>query len=183
LGVILECLIDPGDPVAVVAALVGLFFGLDYETLVAHRLEGGGFDPMRPGDRGRPAVLEGLQQLNRWWRAANDTPADIFMTALVSELGLLPYAAAGELGSLRAGALVYALDAVRSAAIAGQASLPGAHAALVSALDLTEAEAPLEPGRTDVVRLMNLHQAKGLEAPVVVLADPSGCIISSPSRK
>jgi ATP-dependent helicase/nuclease subunit A len=35
-----------------------------------------------------------------------------------------------------------------------------------------EAEAlPLRPGRRDVVRLMNLHKAKGLEAPVVFLAD------------
>src|SRR5439155_1949762 len=33
---------------------------------------------------------------------------------------------------------------------------------------------PLEPGRTDVVRLMNLHKAKGLEANVVFLADPLG---------
>ena len=33
---------------------------------------------------------------------------------------------------------------------------------------------PLEPGRTDVVRLMNLHKAKGLEADVVFLADPCG---------
>ena len=33
---------------------------------------------------------------------------------------------------------------------------------------------PLEPGRTDVVRLMNLHKAKGLEANVVFLADPNG---------
>jgi ATP-dependent helicase/nuclease subunit A len=33
---------------------------------------------------------------------------------------------------------------------------------------------PLEPGRGDVVRLMNLHKAKGLEAPVVFLADPCG---------
>ena len=33
---------------------------------------------------------------------------------------------------------------------------------------------PLEPGRTDVVRLMNLHKAKGLEANVVFLADPAG---------
>ena len=32
---------------------------------------------------------------------------------------------------------------------------------------------PLEPGRTDVVRLMNLHKAKGLEADVVFLADPA----------
>ena len=33
---------------------------------------------------------------------------------------------------------------------------------------------PLEPGRTDVVRVMNLHKAKGLEADVVFLADPNG---------
>ena len=33
---------------------------------------------------------------------------------------------------------------------------------------------PLEPGRTDVVRIMNLHKAKGLEADVVFLADPCG---------
>jgi ATP-dependent helicase/nuclease subunit A len=91
----------------------------------------------------------------------------------VPELGLLPFAAAGELGSIRAGALVYALDAVRAVALSGDASLPGALDALRSALELKEAEAPLEPARPDVVRLMNLHQAKGLEAPVVVLADPS----------
>jgi ATP-dependent helicase/nuclease subunit A len=33
---------------------------------------------------------------------------------------------------------------------------------------------PLEPGRGDVVRIMNLHKAKGLEADVVFLADPCG---------
>jgi ATP-dependent helicase/nuclease subunit A len=32
----------------------------------------------------------------------------------------------------------------------------------------------LEPGRTEVVRLMNLHKAKSLEAPVVFLAEPAG---------
>jgi ATP-dependent helicase/nuclease subunit A len=174
LQTLLECLVDPSNPVLVVAALVGLFFGIDYERLAAHRLESGGFDAIRPGDRGHPDVLDGLRRLHTWWRAANDEPADVFVTALVSELGLLPFAAAGELGSLRAGALVYALDAVRAAATEGEASLPGALAALGAALDLSEAEAPLEPGRPDVVRLMNLHQAKGLEARVVILADPSG---------
>jgi len=174
LKIVLECLIDPGNPVAVVAALVGLFFGLDYERLVQHRTEGGGFDAMRPGEHGHPEVLEALRKLNAWWLESNSCPADVFITGMVSELGLLPYAAAGELGSLRAGAMVYALDAVRAAATAGEASLPGALAALGAALDLAEAEAPLEPGRPDVVRLMNLHQAKGLEAPVVVLADPAG---------
>jgi ATP-dependent helicase/nuclease subunit A len=33
---------------------------------------------------------------------------------------------------------------------------------------------PLEPGHSDLVRVMNLHKAKGLEASVVFLADPCG---------
>jgi len=173
LQIVLRCMIDPADPVKVVAALVGLFFGVDYERLVQHRLDGGGFDAMAPGDRGHPDVVDALRRLHGWWRASSAEPADIFIGRLVSTLGILPLSAAGDLGALRAGALLYALDAVRAAALAGDTSLPGAVAALDAALDLKEAEAPLEPGRGDAIRLMNLHQAKGLEGTVVVLADPT----------
>lgn len=173
LVVVLRCMIDPSNPVRTVSALVGLFFGIDYERLVQHRLEGGDFDAMRPGDRGHPDVLAALAMLHRWWLAATANPADVFVGRLVAELGLLPFAAAGDLGTLRAGALLYGLDAVRAAAFSGDTSLPGALNALEAALDLKEAEAPLAPGRTDAIRLMNLHQAKGLEGRVVILANPS----------
>ena len=170
---LLDCMIDPTDPVKVVAVLVGLFFGLHHEQLLAHSLGGGGFEVVSPPAAGHPDVRAALATLYGWWRSASREPSDVFLGRLVPELGLLPLAAAGELGSLRAGALMYALDAVRAAALAGEASLPGAVSALRAALEAREAEAPLEPGRSDVVRLMNLHQAKGLEAKVVVLADPS----------
>jgi ATP-dependent helicase/nuclease subunit A len=173
LEVVLGCMIDPTHPVKVIAALVGLFFGIDYERLVEHRLEGGSLDAMAPGDRGHPDVLEALRTLHAWWRGSTAEPADVFVGRLAARLGLLPYAAAGDLGTLRAGALLYALDAVRAAALGGDTSLPGALEALRAALELKEAEAPLEPGRPDAVRLMNLHQAKGLEATVVVLANPT----------
>jgi ATP-dependent helicase/nuclease subunit A len=177
---VLACMIDPTNPVKVVSVLVGLFFGIDYERLVQHRLEGGAFDVIRPREQGHADVVRALQTLHAWWRASTVEPADIFVSKLTSELGILPFAAAGELGTLRAGALVYALDAVRAAALAGDASLPGALGALQSALELAEAEAPLEPGRPDVVSLMNLHQAKGLEAEVVILADPTGSRTRAP---
>src|SRR4029450_9499765 len=52
-------------------------------------------------------------------------------------------------------------------------TLADAAEALSRDLDSSEVESvPLEPGRTDVIRLMNLHKAKGLEAPVIFLADP-----------
>lgn len=172
LQVLLRCMIDPTNPVQVVATLTGLFFGLDYEKLTAHRLAGGRFDAMRPGDEGHPDVVAAMRRLHGWWRISVAEPADIFVGRIASQLGLLPYAAAGDLGTLRAGAVLYALDSVRAAALSGDTSLPGALEALQAALDVREAEAPLEPGRPDAVRLMNLHQSKGLEGTVVVLANP-----------
>jgi ATP-dependent helicase/nuclease subunit A len=173
LEVLLECMIDPSNQVRVVAALVGLFFGIDYERLVQHRLAGGRFDVLDTREEGHQDVIDALHRLRGWWRRSTSEPADVFVADVVSELGLLPYAAAGELGSIRAGALVYALDIVRATALGGDSSLPGALTAIRSALQLREAEAPLEPGRSDAVRLMNLHQAKGLEGTVVVLACPT----------
>ncbi len=170
---VLECMVDPENPVKVLSVLVGLFFGLDLERVTAHRLAGGDLSAVRPGTRGDPEVLEALATLHRWFGWATAQPADVFVSRVAVEVGLLPYAASGDLGSIRAGELAFALDTVRAAALAGEASLPGALEALRSALALSEAEAPLEPGRPGVARLMNLHQAKGLEARVVVLADPS----------
>jgi ATP-dependent helicase/nuclease subunit A len=46
----------------------------------------------------------------------------------------------------------------------------------------TEIESlPLEPGRQDVVRVMNLHRVKGLEAAVVFLADPCHGFVFPPN--
>lgn len=172
---LLRALVDPDDPVLVVSVLVGIFFGLDLAQLRAHREHGGRFDPRlpaRPGEEGDPEVVEALERLGRWWRRASEVPSDVLMGEIVDALGLVPYAAAGELGALRAGALLYALDAIRVAALEGDASLLGALDALEAALDAREADLSLEAGRAQAVRVMNLHRAKGLEAPVVVLAAP-----------
>ncbi|MDQ3604818.1 MAG: PD-(D/E)XK nuclease family protein, partial [Gemmatimonadota bacterium] len=100
---------------------------------------------------------------------------------IVDELGILPHAVAGELGSTRAGAVLYALDALRTAGLRGECSLPEAVEVLEMAL-AQEVDTPLVPGRGDVVRVMNLHKAKGLEAKVVVLAYPLTAKDHAPDR-
>ncbi|MGI9189439.1 MAG: UvrD-helicase domain-containing protein, partial [Longimicrobiaceae bacterium] len=171
---LLEALLDPADEIRTVAVLVGLFFGLDQEQLLAHRLAGGSFRSAAAPDEPSGEVEQALATLGRWRRQARREAGDVFVARLVDELGLLPYAAAGELGAVRAGALGFVLDGIRAAALGGEVSLRDALEALRTAGDSEEAETPLQPGREDVVRLMNLHKAKGLEAPVVVLLEPAG---------
>jgi ATP-dependent helicase/nuclease subunit A len=185
LRLLLRALCDPGDSSLVVAVLVGLLFGLDYEQLVQHAesVDGAPFSFTVSWPEPRTQAEQALATLNRFWRLSRSEPADVVVSRIVDELGLLPFAAAGELGESRAGALLYALDAVRNAALHGDASMMGAVAALDTALDEGDSEAPLEPGRGDVVRVMNLHKAKGLEAPVVVLAMPFGENVRPPQHR
>jgi ATP-dependent helicase/nuclease subunit A len=175
LRALLAALADPADPSLTVAVLVGLFFGLDYEKLAEHVLERRGrLDFTEAPAERETDVDRALGRLHDFWKLARHEPADVVVTSMVYDLGLLPYAAAGELGESRAGALLFVLEAVRNACLRGDASIAGSITAIDAALEADEAEAPLEPGRTDVIRVMNLHQAKGLEAEIVVLAAPFG---------
>jgi ATP-dependent helicase/nuclease subunit A len=179
LRLLLRALNDPGDATLVLAVLVGLFFGIDYDELTRHSEKWTtsrtpfSFTAGWPEDDGTSAE-RALATLHRFWTATRREPADVAVPRIIAELGVLPFAAAGELGGSRAGALLFALDAMRAASLNGDASLAGALAALETALDEGDSEAPLEPGRPDAVRVMNLHKAKGLEAPVVILATPFG---------
>ena len=168
-----RCLADPEHRTRVLAALTGPFLGLSLDRIVRYRDNGGSlsidFEPA-----GDCEVAEAVGVLHRWWRLARREPADITAERLVDEIGLFPLAAAGALGEMRAGALVYLLDAVRARALQGDSSLAGAVDAMETALGWDDAEAPLIPGRPNCVRVMNLHRAKGLEADVIFLAAPFG---------
>jgi ATP-dependent helicase/nuclease subunit A len=168
---LLRSLCDPGDAVLTVAVLEGPFFGLSHDDLFAHAAGGGTFTFLHDQPAPGPAA-DALAVLRGMSRMARELPADAAVPAIVDRLGILPHAAAGELGGPRAGALLFALDALRTASLAGASSLAEAVVVLEAALD-ADADAPLVPGEGDAVRVMNLHRAKGLEAPVVVLAGPA----------
>ena len=106
----------------------------------------------------------------RWTRELR-LPAAV--ERILEATGWLAAAVAASPGGAEAGHLLHAVDRVRRVTEAG-GTLADAAEALEEDLESTEVESvPLEPGRRDVVRLMNLHKAKGLEAAVVFLADPA----------
>ena len=170
---LLRCLEDPTHRTRVVGVLTGPLFGVTLEELAAYRDAGGRFE-INHRARGDCEAAGAVDTLHRWWKRAMKEPADVTVERLVAETALFPLAAAEELGQLRAGAVAYLLDAVRVCVLEGDGSLAGAANAIEDALKWQDAEAPLVPGRGNCVRVMNLHRAKGLEAPVVFLAAPFG---------
>jgi len=121
-----------------------------------------------------PAVREALAALRTYYRWTRVLPAAAALDRILEHTGYLALAATTP-GGVEAGDVVHAVDRVRQVVEDG-GSLADAADALEADREATnEVESlPLEPGRTDVVRVMNLHKAKGLEADVVFLADPNG---------
>jgi ATP-dependent helicase/nuclease subunit A len=170
--VVLRAIADPENAIAVVAALEGLFFGVSPAGLWKARQRRIRFSVThRPADE-RDAVARALLQLHEWWKSSQRHPADVLLERILDDSGLLAHAAAQPLGEARAGALLHLVESLRAASVVGASGLPDAMTRLETVLSAEAPDTPLRPGRTDAVRVMNLHKAKGLEAEVVFLAAP-----------
>jgi ATP-dependent helicase/nuclease subunit A len=183
LALLLSALADPLDAVALVGVLRGPLFGLSDPELFTFRQAGGRFELTVPLPEAKDAkeaaaldtqfgpVLPAMRRLQGMWRTTRRLPLAAAVERILEETGWLALASTTP-GGARAGHLVQAVDRVREVVEEG-GGLSDAADALNEEEVSNEAEAlPLRPGRRDVVRLMNLHKAKGLEAPVVFLADP-----------
>ena len=111
---------------------------------------------------------------NQFYRWTRVLPAAAALDRILEHTGYLALAATTP-GGVDAGDILHAVDRVRQVVEEGGSLADAADSLEADSEAANEVESlPLEPGRTDVVRLMNLHKAKGLEANVVFLADPNG---------
>jgi ATP-dependent helicase/nuclease subunit A len=182
-ALLLGALADPQDAVALVGVLRGPLFGLSDRDLFAFRQAGGFFNLFAEIDTQDPLarrVAQALESLRQWFKWTRLLPAGAALERILEDSGYLALAATSR-GGVEAGDLLHAVDRVRAVVEKGFTLAEAADALAVwsgldeEAKDSTDVDSlPLEPGRRDVVRLMNLHKAKGLEAKVVFLADPLG---------
>ncbi len=167
------------DPVALVAVLRGELFGVSDDTLYRFRKLGGWFSyrrrlPTGLDDQTAAEFRDVWTRLRRYWSWLQRMPPAAAVERIASDLGLIARACAAEQGDAHAGSLLKTIELLRG--LEDQASLGDLVAALGRLVDQEEQHdgLPVRPHRQAPVRVMNIHQCKGLEAPIVFLADPAG---------
>jgi ATP-dependent helicase/nuclease subunit A len=165
---------DPHDPVALVATLRSPFFGAPDDALLAHRAAGGRFSyltALPPG--AHPALVHAwalLGELHR--RRVIESPAAVVEALFVETEVLVTYALDPH-GDQRVANLLRIIDTARALEATGRRTF-GALVRWLRAQDAggyEESESPVAEEGDQVVRLMTIHGAKGLEFPVVLLPD------------
>jgi len=194
---LLTCALRPDDEVACVAYLKGPLVGASDDDLFRFSRAGGAFSQMH--EPVPPSVFETLSpetaglfeeafaHLRQARRILRDRRPGVAVEHLVDDLGLLARAAHPvdrSEGSLRAGRVLRTVAYVRGLAAEGLhwAEILEELQRVVDGEEDVDGMT-LETGGDDAVRVMNVHQAKGLEAPVVFLADPYSRSSGPPVRQ
>ena len=167
---LLYVLATPEDPIATVGVLRGPLYGIDDETLYLHRRDGGRFNLSYPGESGHELVLGALSDLNEMRDWVKQMPAGAVAERILDHTGILASAYTTDQGEGEVPALLQVVAQIRNYSNEGRTL-----AQSLELLQLQEPEYPvaLNTGCQNVVRIMNLHQAKGLQARVVMLAAPT----------
>jgi ATP-dependent helicase/nuclease subunit A len=166
---------DPHDPLSYLSLLRDLF-GFSDADLFEFKRCGGHFNYAAelPGQLDSAlltrlnAVSSRFQKFRMWIRSV---PYTVAVTQIAEELGLLASAAAMPEGNTQSGGLFKAIEWLRQRSWDFDSASDLIHCLEeIREADESESCTALSPD-SNLVRVMNLHKAKGLEAPIVFLAD------------
>ena len=118
------------------------------------------------GNRRTGNPVTARRKLREYADWVKEMPAWAALHRIIEDTGLLPYSTVQEAGANRSGTLLKMLELLREALIASDwHELAKAISAIRESKGMETAS--LYTGKGQAVRIMNVHKAKGLEAPVV----------------
>jgi ATP-dependent exoDNAse (exonuclease V) beta subunit len=169
----LRAIDDPEDAIALYAALKSFLFGFSDEELFLARESGAVFD-YRRRDQARGELREALDLFGRLRRERLAKPPAETISDLLESTGALESCRARRPGGLQARA-----NLAHSMSLASQIDPGGMNFGAVVRALAELSETPLGEPRAfeenePAVRVMTVHKAKGLEFPVVVIANFAG---------
>ena len=157
----------------------GDLVGLGDDILYAFKQAGGVFNWTRdlPEEmdqelrRTFEQAYDHLKKASEWLQSLSP---DTAIARCVQKLGLLPFVRTLPMGETHAGNLIRILSLIREWTAQGLhwGQVVTELRALIDDRDYKIEQMTIPSAQEDVVRLMNLHQAKGLQGKIVFLADP-----------
>jgi len=186
LNTCLKAVMDPDNPVALVATLRSELFGVSDAALFKFKRGRGRFSfnaavPLELEEPDAGTFRDAFKRLKQYALWLATFPAISAVEKIINDLGLAARSAVAAGGDLQAGSLLKAVELLRDSQ---QASWTAADVVdrLTRVIDREENHdgIPARSHQAGVVRVMNLHKVKGLEAPLVFLADPTGKVTREP---
>jgi ATP-dependent helicase/nuclease subunit A len=176
---ILRAIDDPTDALSVFTALRSHAFGCSDEDIVRHATAGGRLDPRAKPKADTPEpVAIALRTLRALHRERRGLSLPELVRRTLDESGLVELALLrGEAGRQSAANLLKIVEHAQAFTVAGGGALRSFTRWLAQRIDdaeFDEAEAAVAEETDDVVRVMTVHAAKGLEYPIVALSGFAG---------
>lgn len=177
LWILLKSFLDPTDEVAFVAVLRGIFFGISDNDLYQWKQQKGRFSMFAQVPEGlAPAVKAkfelALDKLQSYQNLIRNLPPTAAIEKIMEDVGFYPLLLKNGRNKRTYKSLLQIIEALRKQEADGNTSYKQMIETLTELIFEKTVAANMEE-EADAVRIMNIHKAKGLEAPIVFLAHPA----------